>query len=158
MDDPAMDDPARDDTGGDDPKSLAIALVEAYVQRDRDGVRERVDAVGRAHAVEDVLSELKVFAAFLARRVQETGISWQPADSREAVAAAAADLVPPEIEIAVVTAWEAHALGEEEAAEKLTRGDPYVRLHMLAAFSAAIGQSIYEPEELIQTLRLASGL
>jgi hypothetical protein len=147
-----------DDTAGEDAKSLAIALVEAYVHRDRDGVDTGINAVDRAGAVEDVLSELKVFAAFLARRVQETGISWQPADSREAVAAAAADLVPPEIEIAVVTAWEAHALGEEAAAEVLTRGDPFVRVHMLAAFCAAIGSSIYEPDELIRTLRLASGL
>ncbi|QVQ51976.1 hypothetical protein J4H86_25100 [Spiractinospora alimapuensis] len=138
-------------------KSLTISLIEAYVERDADGVEERSAAILR-DGVDAALSDLKVFAAFLARRVQETGLAWRPSDSREAVARAVADMLPPEIELAVVSAWEAHALGEEEAAEQFTRGDPQIRLHMLAAFCAAIGQAVYEPAELISTLRLAAGL
>lgn len=139
-------------------KSRTISLVEAYVERDADGVEERSAAILRDGGVDAAISDLKVFAAFLARRVQETGLAWRPSDSREAVSRTVADMLPPEIELAVVSAWEAHALGEEEAAEQFTLGDPQIRLHMLAAFCAAIGQAVYEPAELISTLRLAAGL
>lgn len=139
-------------------KSRTIALIEAYVERDEDGVEDRAASILRDGGVDTAISDLKVFAAFLARRVQETGLAWRPSDSREAVARAVADMLPPEIELAVISAWEAHALGEEEAAEQFTRGDPQVRMHMLAAFCAAIGQAVYKPTELISTLRLASGL
>lgn len=138
-------------------KSLAIALIEAYVEGDSGGVVGRAAEIADRGGTDRAISDLKVFAAFLARRIQETGIAWQPSDSREAVAHTVADRLPPELEFAVVTAWEAHSVGEDEAAERLSRGDPQVRLHMLAAFCAAVGQAVYEPADLIETLRLASG-
>ncbi|MDA8370578.1 MAG: hypothetical protein M0026_12030 [Nocardiopsaceae bacterium] len=146
--------PATEDA--DRIKQLAITLIDSYVRKDRDGLDRTVADVGSK--VADVISELKVFAAFLTRRVQETGVAWKPADSREAVAATAADMLPPEVEFAVVTAWEAHSVGEEETAERFTNGDPMVRVHMLAAFCAAIGRAVYKPAELISTLRIATGL
>ncbi|QBI55307.1 hypothetical protein [Streptomonospora litoralis] len=145
--------PGTDDT--DRMKQLAITLVDAYVRKDRDLLDQTVAEVG--DDTEGAVSELKVFGSFLSRRVQETGVVWKPADSREAVASAVADMLPPEVEFAVITVWEAYSLGEEEAAERFTNGDPTVYLHMLAAFSAAIGQAVYKPAELISTLRIASG-
>ncbi|GAB3212530.1 hypothetical protein ACQEU5_15965 [Marinactinospora thermotolerans] len=136
---------------------LAISLVDAYVRKDRDAVGTAVAEAERSGRIDDVTSELKVYASFLTRRVQETGVVWKPADSREAVARTVADILEPELEFAVVTAWEAHSVGEHEAAERFTRGDPLVFLHMLAAFCAAIGQAVYKPAELISTLRIASG-
>ncbi|WP_078762998.1 hypothetical protein [Marinactinospora thermotolerans] len=136
---------------------LAISLVDAYVRKDRDAVGAAVAEAERSGGIDDVTSELKVYASFLTRRVQETGVVWKPADSREAVARTVADILEPELEFAVVTAWEAHSVGEHEAAERFTRGDPLVFLHMLAAFCAAIGQAVYKPAELISTLRIASG-
>ncbi|MFC3999172.1 hypothetical protein ACFOVU_24855 [Nocardiopsis sediminis] len=137
-------------------KQRAISLVDAYVRKDADALAHEADAIGGD--IDPVASELKVFASFLTRRVQETGVVWKPADSREAVAAAVADLLPPEVEFAVVTAWEAYSVGEEEIAEHYTNGDPMVRVHMLAAFCAAIGTAVYKPAELIVTLRIATGL
>jgi len=148
-----------DTHGADRVKRLAIGLIDAYVRSDADGVqRTAADVAAADAAVDGVTSELKVFASFLTRRVQETGVVWKPADSREAVAAAVADLLPPELEFAVVTAWEAHSVGEEEVAERFTNGDPMVRAHMLAAFCAAVGRAVYKPAELISTLRIATGL
>ncbi|WP_106581239.1 hypothetical protein [Murinocardiopsis flavida] len=156
-DDSAPNDPAPNDPVEDDRlKHLAIALVAAYVHKDRDAVAEAVDGIGADGAA--VTSELKVFAGFLTRRVQETGVVWKPADSRDAVAGAVADLLEPEVEFAVVTAWEAFAVGETEAAERFTRGDPLIFMHMLAAFCAAIGQAVYGPQELLSTLRIAAGI
>ncbi len=83
---------------------------------------------------------------------------WKPADSREAVATTVAEMLPPELEFAVSTAWEAHSVGEEEVAERFTRGDPMVYVHMLAAFCAAIGTAVYKKAELISTLRQVAGL
>ncbi|GLU48009.1 hypothetical protein [Nocardiopsis ansamitocini] len=138
-------------------KRMAIGLIETYVQSDP----KRVRAIAEGLNAEDlaaVTSELKVFAAFLTRRVQETGVVYKPADSREAVARAVADLLEPEVEFAVISAWEAYSIGEYEAAEDLTRGDPLIFPHMLAAFSAAVGQAVYEPAELLSTLRIAAGI
>ncbi|MBB6172800.1 hypothetical protein HNR23_002860 [Nocardiopsis mwathae] len=137
-------------------KQLAVTLVDAYVRKDADALAAAVAGIGGATA--EVTSDLKVFAAFLTRRVQETGVVWKPADAREAVAAAVADMLPPEIEFAVVTAWEAYSVGEEAVAERFTNGDPVVYVHMLAAFCAAIGGAVYKPAELISTLRIAAGL
>ncbi|MEV6822384.1 hypothetical protein AB0M72_26940 [Nocardiopsis dassonvillei] len=137
-------------------KRIAIDLIEAYADRNRqelDGVVPRA-----ADDVEAVTSELKVIAAFLGRRVQQTGVVWKPADSREAVARMVAEMLPPELEFAVSTAWEAHSVGEEEAAERFTRGDPMVYVHMLAAFGAAIGLAVYKRAELLSTLRQVTGL
>ncbi|RNL87382.1 hypothetical protein [Halostreptopolyspora alba] len=145
--------PGTDDASG--VQQTAIALIDAYVRKDRAAVeRAASEAADEASAV---TSELKVIASFLTRRVQETGVVWKPADSREAVARAVADLLPPELEFAVVTAWEARSVGEEEAAERLSQGDPMVFVHMLAAFSSAVGQAVYKPAELISTLRIAMG-
>lgn len=104
-------------------KQLAVTLVDAYVRKDADALAAAVAGIGGATA--EVTSDLKVFAAFLTRRVQETGVVWKPADAREAVAAAVADMLPPEIEFAVVTAWEAYSVGEEAVAERFTNGDPW---------------------------------
>ncbi|TDQ48193.1 hypothetical protein [Actinorugispora endophytica] len=138
-------------------KRVAIELIEAYVNTDRERVRELSGGLGGAVG-EEVISELKVFAAFLTRRVQETGVAWKPSDSREAVARAVANLVEPEVEFAVISAWEAYSVGEHEAAETVAQGDPLVFVHMLAAFSAAIGKAVYDPLELLATLRIAAGL
>lgn len=147
------------DSGPDLPdhvKETAIALIGAYVDHNREEL-DRV--IPRAADDSDaVLSELKVIAAFLSRRVQTTGVVWKPADSREAVARTVAEMLPPELEFAVSTAWEAHSVGEEEAAERFTRGDPMVYVHMLAAFGAAIGLAVYKRVELVSTLRQVTGL
>jgi hypothetical protein len=137
-------------------KRTAIDLIEAYADRDR----QELDAVvpRASDDVEAVTSELKVIAAFLGRRVQQTGMVWKPADSREAVARMVAEMLPPELEFAVSTAWEAHTIGEEEAAERFTRGDPMVYVHMLAAFGAAIGLAVYKRAELLSILRQVTGL
>ncbi|GAA4909875.1 hypothetical protein [Streptomonospora salina] len=145
--------PGTDDT--DPTKQLAITLVDAYVRKDRDLLDRTVAEIG--DSTDTAISELKVFGSFLSRRVQETGVVWKPADSREAVASTVADMLAPEVEFAVITAWEAHSVGEEEAAEHFTNGDPAVYLHMLSAFAAAIGQAVYKPAELISTLRIATG-
>lgn len=142
-------------------KEQAIDLVDAYARRDRTALEAAVaslepDAPGGGAG--EVTSELKVFAAFLTRRVQETGVVWKPADSREAVARAVADMLPPEQEFAVSTAWEAYSVGEEEIAERFTRGDPLIFIHMLAAFCSAVGQAVYKPGELVSTLRIVTGL
>ncbi|SIO89739.1 hypothetical protein [Nocardiopsis sp. JB363] len=137
-------------------KETAIALVGAYVDHNSEELDRLIP-----HATDDsesVLSELKVIAAFLSRRVQTTGVLWKPADSREAVARTVAEMLPPELEFAVSTAWEAHSVGEEETAERFTRGDPMVYVHMLAAFSAAIGLAVYKRAELVSTLRQVAGL
>lgn len=137
-------------------KRTAIDLIAAYADHNQD---ELDGAVPRASDdVDGVMSELKVIAAFLSRRVQQTGVVWKPADSREAVARMAAQMLPPELEFAVSTAWEAHSVGEEEAAERFTRGDPMVYVHMLAAFSAAIGLAVYKHTELVSILRQVTGL
>lgn len=137
-------------------KRTAIDLIAAYADRDR---KELDEILPRAFDDADaVVSELKVIAAFLSRRVQQTGVVWKPADSREAVARMAAEMLPPELEFAVSTAWEAHTVGEEEAAERFTRGDPMVYVHMLAAFAAAIGLAVYKRAELLSTLRQVTGL
>ncbi|GAA1780232.1 MULTISPECIES: hypothetical protein [Streptomonospora] len=145
--------PGTDDT--DRTKQLAITLVDAYVRKDRDLLDSTLADIG--DDTDTTVSELKVFGSFLSRRVQETGVVWKPADSREAVASTVADMLPPEVEFAVITVWEAYSVGEEEAAERFTNGDPAIYLHMLAAFSAAIGQAVYKPAELISTLRIATG-
>lgn len=137
-------------------KEVAIDLVGAYADRNRDTL-DRLIPVASDNA-EQVRSELKVVAAFLSRRVQQTGVVWKPADSREAVAHTVAGMLPPELEFAVSTAWEAHSVGEEEAAERFTRGDPMVYVHMLAAFGAAIGLAVYKQAELLSTLRQVTGL
>jgi hypothetical protein len=137
-------------------KRTAIDLIEAYADRNRQELDEVVPRA--ADDVEAVTSELKVIAAFLGRRVQQTGVVWKPADSREAVARMVAEMLPPELEFAVSTAWEAHSVGEEEAAERFTRGDPMVYVHMLAAFGAAIGLAVYKRAELLSTLRQVTGL
>ncbi|MFD6949982.1 hypothetical protein A6A08_08560 [Nocardiopsis sp. TSRI0078] len=137
-------------------KRTAIDLIAAYADRDReelDGVVPRASDDADA-----VMSELKVIAAFLSRRVQQTGVVWKPADSREAVARMVAEMLPPELEFAVSTAWEAHSVGEEEAAERFTQGDPMVYVHMLAAFGAAIGLAVYKRAELLSILRQVTGL
>lgn len=149
--------PGTDDAAPDDRvKHLTIALIDAYVRKDRAAVAAAVDGIGTDD--EAATSELKVFASFLTRRVQETGVVWKPADSREAVAAAVADLLEPEVEFAVVTAWEAFSVGETEIAERFTQGDPLIFMHMLAAFCAAVGQAVYGPDELLSTLRIATGI
>ncbi|WP_150253038.1 hypothetical protein [Nocardiopsis deserti] len=137
-------------------KRTAIDLIEAYADRNR----QELDAVvpRASDDVEAVTSELKVIAAFLGRRVQQTGVVWKPADSREAVARMVAEMLPPELEFAVSTAWEAHSVGEEETAERFTRGDPMVYVHMLAAFGAAIGLAVYKRAELLSILRQVTGL
>lgn len=137
-------------------KRSAVDLVAAYADHDRDAL-ERAIPPATDHA-DAVVSELKVLAAFLSRRVQETGVMWKPADSREAVAHTVAEMLPPELEFAVSTAWEAHSLGEEEIAERFTLGDPMVYAHMLAAFCAAIGLAVYKRAELVSTLRQVGGL
>ncbi|GAA1109620.1 hypothetical protein [Nocardiopsis composta] len=137
---------------------LAIEIIDAYVRSDRGALAEAAARVEEEGAVDPVTSELRVFTAFLTRRVQETGVVYKPADSREAVAAAVADMLPPELEFAVVTVWEAYSVGEEEAAERLSHGDPMVAVHMLAAFCAAVGRAVYRPAELISTLRIAAGV
>ncbi|WP_017612528.1 hypothetical protein [Nocardiopsis salina] len=134
----------------------AVDLVAAYADHDREAL-ERAVPPATDHA-DAVVSALKVLAAFLSRRVQETGVMWKPADSREAVARTVAEMLPPELEFAVSTAWEAHSLGEEEVAERFTLGDPMVYAHMLAAFCAAIGLAVYKRAELVSTLRQVSGL
>ncbi|MFV2194882.1 hypothetical protein [Nocardiopsis sp. LOL_012] len=146
--------PAADPS--DQVKRTAIALVAAYADRNRAELDEAVPAA--ADSAGDVVSELKVIAAFLSRRVQHTGVVWKPADSREAVARTVAEMLPPELEFAVSTAWEAHSVGEEEAAERFAAGDPMVFVHMLAAFSAAIGLAVYKRAELVATLRQVTGL
>ncbi|MFD0774417.1 hypothetical protein ACFQZ2_10810 [Streptomonospora algeriensis] len=145
--------PGTDDT--DRTKQLTITMVDAYVRKDRDLLDRTVAEIG--DDTDTAFSELKIFGSFLSRRVQETGVVWKPADSREAVASTVADMLAPEVEFAVITAWEAHSVGEEETAERFTNGDPTVYLHMLAAFAAAIGQAVYKPAELISTLRIATG-
>lgn len=137
-------------------KRLAITLIDCYTRKDREGLQQA--AAGAADDIADVTSELKVFASLLTRRVQETGVVFKPADSREAVAGAVADMLPPEVEFAVVTAWEAYSVGEEETAERFTNGDPTVYMHMLAAFASAIGLAVYKEAELVSTLRIAAGL
>ena len=137
-------------------KRTAIDLIAAYADRNRDELERVIPRA--ADDAEAVQSELRVISAFLGRRVQETGVVWKPADSREAVARTVAEMLPPELEFAVSTAWEAHTVGEEEAAERFTRGDPMVYVHMLAAFSAAIGLAVYKRAELIATLRQVTGL
>lgn len=137
-------------------KEAAIALVGAYADRNREEL-ERV-LPQATEAPDQVMSELKVLAAFLSRRVQHTGVVWKPADSREAVARTVAEMLPPELEFAVSTAWEAHSVGEEETAERFTRGDPMIFVHMLAAFCAAIGLAVYKRAELVATLRQVTGL
>ncbi|SHJ85421.1 hypothetical protein SAMN05421803_110151 [Nocardiopsis flavescens] len=137
-------------------KRTAIDLIAAYADRNRDELERVIPRA--ADDAEAVRSELKVVSAFLGRRVQGTGVVWKPADSREAVARTVAEMLPPELEFAVSTAWEAHSVGEEEAAERFTRGDPMVYVHMLAAFSAAIGLAVYKRTELISTLRQVTGL
>jgi hypothetical protein len=137
-------------------KRTAIDLIAAYADRNRDELERVIPRA--ADDAEAVQSELRVISAFLGRRVQETGVVWKPADSREAVARTVAEMLPPELEFAVSTAWEAHTVGEEEAAERFTRGDPMVYIHMLAAFSAAIGLAVYKRAELISTLRQVTGL
>ncbi|MFC7330056.1 hypothetical protein [Marinactinospora rubrisoli] len=139
-------------------KHLAIALIDAYVRREPADLAAAVKGITDADAVAAATSELKVYASFLTRRVQETGVVWKPADAREAVARAVADLLEPELEFAVINTWEAYSVGEEEIAQRFTRGDPLVFLHMLAAFSAAIGRAVYSPAELVSTLRIASGI
>ncbi|WP_017539281.1 hypothetical protein [Nocardiopsis halophila] len=136
----------------------AVVLIDAYVRSDRDALSEAAARIQEEGDTGTVTSELRVFAAFLTRRVQETGVSYRPADSREAVARTVADLLPPELEFAVVTAWEAHSVGEEEAAERLSNGDPMVQVHMLAAFCAGVGRAVYKPAELVSTLRIAAGI
>ncbi|WP_017572360.1 hypothetical protein [Nocardiopsis halotolerans] len=137
-------------------KQTAIDLIAAYADHNQ---QELDAAIPRAADDADaVVSELKVVAAFLSRRVQQTGVVWKPADSREAVARMVAEMLPPELEFAVSTAWEAHSVGEEEAAERFTRGDPMVYVHMLAAFGAAIGLAVYKRAELVATLRQVTGL
>ncbi|MDS1271150.1 hypothetical protein RIF23_12680 [Lipingzhangella sp. LS1_29] len=145
-------------TDPDGTKHRTITLVEAYVAKDATAVAEAVDAIDTEERVTASISELKVLASFLTRRVQDTGVAWQPADAREAVARAVADLLEPEVELAVVSTWEAYSVGERAAAEHFTQGDPLVFAHMLAAFTAAIGQAVYTPTELMATLRMASGL
>lgn len=137
-------------------RETAIALISAYADHNR----EELDRVipRAADDVEDVMSELRVIAAFLGRRVQETGVVWKPADSREAVARTVAEMLPPELEFAVSTAWEAHSIGEEETAERLAQGDRMVFAHMLAAFCAAVGLAVYKRAELVSTLRQVTGL
>lgn len=137
-------------------KETAIALVSAYADHNRGELDRTIPRA--ADDADDVLSELKVIAAFLSRRVQRTGVAWKPADSREAVARTVAEMLPPELEFAVSTAWEAHSVGEEETAERFTRGDPMVFVHMLAAFCAAIGLAVYKRAELVSTLRQVTGL
>ncbi|MFW6641751.1 hypothetical protein ACOALZ_17115 [Nocardiopsis algeriensis] len=137
-------------------KRTVVDLIAAYADRNRDELERAVPRA--ADAIDEVLSELRVVAAFLSRRVQATGVVWKPADSREAVARTVAEMLPPELEFAVSTAWEAHTVGEEEAAERLTNGDPMVYVHMLAAFGAAIGLAVYKRAELISTLRQVTGL
>ena len=140
----------------DHAKRTAIDLIAAYADRNRDELERVIPrAVEEAGAVQ---SELRVISAFLGRRVQETGVVWKPADSREAVARTVAEMLPPELEFAVSTAWEAYTVGEEEAAERFTRGDPMVYVHMLAAFSAAIGLAVYKRAELTSTLWQVTGL
>ncbi|MDA2805170.1 hypothetical protein [Nocardiopsis suaedae] len=136
----------------------AVTLIDAYVRSDREALLAAAERVSGEGGTDLVASELRIFATFLTRRVQETGVSYRPADSREAVARTVADLLPPELEFAVVTAWEAHSVGEEEAAERLANGDPMVQVHMLAAFCAAVGRAVYKPAELVSTLRLAAGI
>ncbi|GAA3967110.1 hypothetical protein FOF52_10790 [Thermobifida alba] len=138
-------------------KTVALDLIDAYARADRRMVGERSAGIS-AETGERVASELKVFGAFLSRRVRETGVPWRPADSREAVARTVADLLEPEMEFAVVSAWEAYSVGEHEAARARAHGDPLVFVHMLAAFSAAIGTAVYGREELLPTLRLAAEL
>lgn len=137
-------------------KEIAIDLVGAYADRNRDALDRLVPRA--SDNVEQVRSELKVVAAFLSRRVQQTGVVWKPADSRDAVAHTVAEMLPPELEFAVSTAWEAHSVGDEETAERFTRGDPMVYVHMLAAFGAAIGLAVYKRAELLSTLRQVTGL
>ncbi|MBB6119094.1 hypothetical protein [Nocardiopsis algeriensis] len=137
-------------------KRTVVDLIAAYADRNRDELERAVPRA--ADAIDEVLSELRVVAAFLSRRVQATGVVWKPADSREAVARTVAEMLPPELEFAVSTAWEAHTVGEEEAAERLTNGDPMVYVHMLAAFGAAIGLAVYKRAELVSTLRQVTGL
>nr|WP_306367356.1 hypothetical protein [Nocardiopsis sp. CC223A] len=137
-------------------KRTAIDLIAAYADRNRDELERVIPRA--ADDADAVQSELRVISAFLGRRVQETGVVWKPADSREAVARTVAEMLPPELEFAVSTAWEAHTVGEEEAAERFTRGDPMVYVHMLAAFSAAIGLAVYKRAELIAILRQVTGL
>ncbi|MEY9210845.1 hypothetical protein NI17_013340 [Thermobifida halotolerans] len=138
-------------------KLVALDLIKAYAHTDRRLVRERAEGITGEEG-ERIASELKVFAAFLSRRVQETGVPWRPADSREAVARTVADLLEPEMEFAVVSAWEAYSVGEYEAARVRAQGDPLVFMHMFAAFSAAIGTAVYGTDELLPTLRLAAEL
>ncbi|GAA3724102.1 hypothetical protein [Salinactinospora qingdaonensis] len=144
--------------GTDDAKRIAIDLIDAYAGRERQSLDTAIAVIVEGGHTEAVTSELKVFASFLTRRVQETGVVWKPADSREAVARAVADLLEPEVEFAVVTAWEAYSLGEHEIAERFSQGDPLIFVHMLAAFAAAIGRAIYSRAELVSTLRIASGI
>ncbi|WP_026115820.1 hypothetical protein [Nocardiopsis kunsanensis] len=150
--------PSGDRNEGSEPpeqvRRTAVDLVAAYAEHDREKL-DRVIPPAADHA-DAIVSELKVLAAFLSRRVQETGVMWKPADSREAVARTVAEMLPPELEFAVSTAWEAHSLGEEEIAERFTRGDPMVYAHMLAAFCAAIGLAVYKQAELVSTLRQVS--
>lgn len=156
--------PSDENTPQDDPaaelpehvKEIALDLVGAYADRNSDALDRSIPRA--TDNVEQVRSELKVVAAFLSRRVQQTGVVWKPADSREAVAHTVAEMLPPELEFAVTTAWEAHSVGEEETAERFTRGDPMIYVHMLAAFSAAIGLAVYKRAELLATLRQVTGL
>src|SRR5690606_41922432 len=73
---------------------LASEIIDAYVRSDRGALAEAAARVEEEGAVDPVTSELRVFTAFLTRRVQETGVVYKPADSREAVAAAVADMLP----------------------------------------------------------------
>ena len=110
--------------------TVALDLIDAYVRADRRMIGERSAGISA-----------------------EAGEPWRAADSREAVARTVADLLEPEVEFAVVSAWEAYAIGEHEAAWVRAHGDPLVFVHMLAAFSAAIGTAVYGREELLPTLR-----
>lgn len=152
--------PSDDRNEGSEPpeqvKKSAVDLIAAYADHDRDEL-DRAIPPAADHA-DAVVSQLKVLSAFLSRRVQETGVLWKPADSREAVARTVAEMLPPELEFAVSTAWEAHSLGEEEIAERFTLGDPMIYAHMLAAFCAAIGLAVYKRAELVSTLRQVSGV
>ncbi|PWV57494.1 MULTISPECIES: hypothetical protein [Nocardiopsis] len=149
-------DPTPEHDLPDHVRETAIELISAYVDHNSEEL-DRVIPRAVDH-VDDVQSELRVIAAFLGRRVQETGVVWKPADSREAVARTVAEMLPPELEFAVSTAWEAHSIGEEETAERLAQGDRMVFVHMLAAFCAAIGLAVYKRAELVSTLRQVTGL
>lgn len=154
MDDeaPPADPAALPDAGSGD---LAVALLGNYLQQSATVPQwaERVVAEGKA---DRVASDLRVLAAHLARELQVGGSVPSPRRFRQAVAEIVAPLLPPELELAVINAWEAYSLGEEEASEHFIAGDPLVRLHMLAAYCTAVGNWLMDPGELLARLRLAS--